>query len=127
MKGTVLRKPSAKAAPYWGMLQGLSKPLKLELVVLLSESMEEREVAPTPPPPPLSEEERKAGLMRLAGCWADDPEDAARMEAAIKECRENDVLREVKHGLTAMEKYILDTNTWIEHFHQRSGVTQHIM
>ncbi|MBQ7571875.1 MAG: hypothetical protein IJT19_06505 [Bacteroidaceae bacterium] len=26
-----------------------------------------------------------------------------------------------------MEKYILDTNTWIEHFHQRSGVTQHIM
>ncbi|MBQ6347838.1 MAG: hypothetical protein IJI71_09825 [Clostridia bacterium] len=43
----------------------------------------------------MSEEERKAGLMRLAGCWADDPEDAARMEAAIKECRENDVLREV--------------------------------
>lgn len=84
-----------KAAPYWGMLRGLSKPLKLELVVLLSESMEEREAAPTPPPPPLSEEERKEGLMRLAGCWADDPEDAARMEAAIKECRENDVLREV--------------------------------
>ncbi len=26
-----------------------------------------------------------------------------------------------------MEKYILDTNTWIEHFHQRSGVTEHIM
>lgn len=26
-----------------------------------------------------------------------------------------------------MEKYILDTNTWIEHFHQRSGVTQRIM
>lgn len=25
-----------------------------------------------------------------------------------------------------MEKYILDTNTWIEHFHQRSDVTQHI-
>ena len=77
------------------MLRGLSKPLKLELVVLLSESMEEREVAETLPPPPLSEEERKAGLMSLAGCWADDPEDAARMEAAIKECRENDVLREV--------------------------------
>ena len=29
--------------------------------------------------------------------------------------------------MTAMEKYILDTNTWIEHFHQRSGVTQRIM
>ena len=26
-----------------------------------------------------------------------------------------------------MEKYILDTNTWIEHFHQRNGVTEHIM
>ena len=26
-----------------------------------------------------------------------------------------------------MEKYILDTNTWIEHFHQRSGVTRRIM
>ena len=57
--------------------------------------MEEREVAPTPPPPPLSKEERKRKLMALAGCWADDPEDAAYMEAAIKECRENDVLREV--------------------------------
>ena len=26
-----------------------------------------------------------------------------------------------------MEKYILDTNTWIEHFHQRNGVTEHLM
>ena len=26
-----------------------------------------------------------------------------------------------------MEKYILDTNTWIEHFHQRSGVTSHVL
>ena len=25
-----------------------------------------------------------------------------------------------------MEKYILDTNTWIEHFHQRSGVPERI-
>lgn len=25
-----------------------------------------------------------------------------------------------------MEKYILDTNTWIEHFHSRNGVTEHI-
>ena len=29
--------------------------------------------------------------------------------------------------MNAMEKYILDTNTWIEHFHQRSGVTNRIM
>jgi hypothetical protein len=93
MNGTALRKPSVKAAPYWGMLQGLSKPLKLELVVLLSESLEERETAPTTPA--LSEEEKDRLFERLAGCWADDPEDAARMEAAIKECRQNDVLREV--------------------------------
>ncbi len=57
--------------------------------------MEEREAAPTPPSPPLSEEEKDQLFEKLAGCWADDPEDAARMEAAIKECRENDVLREV--------------------------------
>ena len=26
-----------------------------------------------------------------------------------------------------MEKFILDTNMWIEHFHQRNGVTEHLM
>ena len=25
-----------------------------------------------------------------------------------------------------MERYILDTNTWIEYFHQRNGVTDHV-
>lgn len=92
-----MRTPSPKAAPYWGILQGLSKPLKLELVVLLSESIESTVVSENdmPPHPFLTEEERKAGLMSLAGCWADDPEDAARMEAAVRECRKNDVLREV--------------------------------
>ena len=25
-----------------------------------------------------------------------------------------------------MERYILDTNTWIEHFHQCNGVTAHV-
>ena len=89
MTGTVLRKPSAKAIPYWGLLQGLSKSLKLELVVLLSESMEEREVEETLPSPPLSEEEKDQLFEKLAGCWAGDSEDAARMKAAIKECREN--------------------------------------
>lgn len=85
------------AAPYWGILQGLSKPLKLELVVLLSESVKSAVVSETDIPSHsfLTEDERKAGLMSLAGCWADDPEDAARMEAAVRECRENDVLREV--------------------------------
>ena len=35
------------------------------------------------------------GLMSLAGCWADDPEDAARMEAAIKDGRKNVFMREI--------------------------------
>ena len=98
MATNVLRKPSASIAPYWGMLRGLSNPLKLELVVLLSESMEVPEEALESQEierPTLSKEERKRKLMALAGCWADDPEDAARMEAAVKSCRENDVLREV--------------------------------
>ena len=66
-------------------------------MVLLSESIESTVVSENdmPPHPFLTEEERKAGLMSLAGCWADDPEDAARMEAAVRECRKNDVLREV--------------------------------
>ena len=88
-----MRKPSAASVPYWGMLRRLSKPVKIELMALLSNSLafDDEEDAE----PELTEEERKAGLMALAGCWANDPEDAARMEAAIKECRENDVLREV--------------------------------
>lgn len=78
------------------MMRGQSDEVKLEVATYLLASVTNKNaVAETPPPPPLSEDERKAGLMKLAGCWADDPEDAARMEAAIKECRENDVLREV--------------------------------
>ena len=93
MTGTLLRTPSPASAPYWGMLQNLNKTVKIELVALLSNSIayddvEEKKAT-------LTEKERKAGIMSLAGCWADDPEDAARMEAAIKECREHDVLREV--------------------------------
>ena len=96
MTANVLRKPSVSAAPYWGMLRGLSNPVKLELVVLLSESMEDwGKVATTDTPTPLTEEEKDRLFDSLCGCWADDPEDAARMEAAIKECRDNDVLREV--------------------------------
>jgi hypothetical protein len=45
--------------------------------------------------PRLSKEERKRGLMSLAGCWKDNPEDAARMESAIKEGRKNEFMREI--------------------------------
>lgn len=96
MTATILRKPSSASAMYMDMLEGASDEVKLEIATYLLASVTNKKlVAETPPPPPLSEEERKAGLMSLAGCWADDPEDAARMETAIKECRENDVLREV--------------------------------
>lgn len=93
MAGTLLRTPSPASAPYWGMLQNLNKTVKIELVALLSNSLayDEDEEKNTP----LTEKERKAGIMSLAGCWDDDPEDAARMEATIKECREHDVLRDV--------------------------------
>ena len=47
----------------------MSKPVKIELVALLSESVAfEDEVTEEPE---LTEEERKEGLMSLAGCWAD--------------------------------------------------------
>lgn len=72
------------------MLKGLSKPVKIELVALLSDSVAFEDEAVEEPE--LTEEERKEGLMSHAGCWADDPEDAARMEAAIKECRENEIV-----------------------------------
>ena len=93
MNGIELRKPSALSAPYWSMLRGLSRPVRLELIALLSNSLasEEDEAEELV----LTEDERKAGLMSLAGCWSDDPKDAARMEAATKECREHDTLRDV--------------------------------
>ena len=81
------------SAPYWGMLKGLSKPVKIELVALLSESVAFEDEATEEPE--LTEEEKDRLFESLAGCWADDPEDAARMEAAVRECRKNDVLREV--------------------------------
>ena len=46
-----------------------------------------------------AEQERKAEAERqfrsLRGCWANDLEDADRMETVIREAREQDVLREV--------------------------------
>ena len=93
MDGIELRKPSATSAPYWSMLRGLSRPVRLELIALLSNSLasEDDEIKEQE----LTEDERKAGLMALAGCWSNDPEDAAHMEAATKECREHDALRDV--------------------------------
>ena len=78
------------------MMRGQSDEVKIEVATYLLASVTNKHVVPeTPPPPPLSEEEKDRLFEKLAGCWADDPEDAARMEAAVKSCREHDVLREV--------------------------------
>ena len=45
--------------------------------------------------PELTEEERMQDLLSLAGCWADDPEDAAHMEDAIKDGRKNEYMLDV--------------------------------
>ena len=96
MPTNVLKKPSPTSAMFVNMMRGQSDEVKLEVATYLLASVTKiTTIAETPPPPQLTEEERKAGLMSLAGCWADDPEDAARMEAAIKECRKNDTLSEV--------------------------------
>ncbi len=97
MTGTLLRTPSPASAPYVNMLRTESDAVKLEVATFLLALVTEKNHKETSEPAPhkLSKAERKRKLMALSGCWTDDPEDAARMEAAIKECREHDVLREV--------------------------------
>ena len=80
-------------APYSSLLQGMSREEKKVVIMFLTESLadgkEETQQFK------LSEEERKRDLLSLAGSWADDPEDAARMEAAIKDGRKNVFIREI--------------------------------
>ena len=92
MNGMSLTSPSPISLRYWDMLKSLSDTVKMELVAMLSTSVVNKEVAEEPE---LTEEERKHELLSLAGCWADDPEDAARMEAAIKNGRKNEFMREI--------------------------------
>lgn len=42
-----------------------------------------------------AEAEAERQFRSLRGCWTDDPEDAERMETAIREAREQDVVREI--------------------------------
>ena len=42
-----------------------------------------------------AEAEAEQQFRSLRGCWADDPEDAALMEAAILEARASDIPREI--------------------------------
>ena len=64
----------------------------MELVALLSTSIvNKEEVAGSE----MTDEEKDREFWSLCGCWADDPEDAARMEAAIKDGRNNVFMREI--------------------------------
>ena len=80
-------------APYLGLLQGMSREDKRIVIMFLTESLGDTNEKPNESA--LSKEERKRGLMSLAGCWKDDPEDAARMENVIKEGRKNEFMREI--------------------------------
>ena len=80
-------------APYVGLIRGMSREDKKIVIMFLTESLDETrdEIEK----PRLSKEERKRGLMSLAGCWKDNPEDAAKMESAIKEGRKNEFMRDI--------------------------------
>lgn len=71
----------------------MSREDKKIVIMFLTESLDETrdEIEK----PRLSKEERKRGLMSLAGCWKDNPEDAAKMESAIKEGRKNEFMRDI--------------------------------
>ena len=43
----------------------------------------------------MAEAEAEQQFRSLRGCWSDDPEDAALMEAAILEARASDIPREI--------------------------------
>ena len=91
MNGTVLSPHSPISIRYWGMLKDLSDNVKMELVALLSTSIVNKEEFVEPE---LTEEEKEKEFWSLCGCWKDDP-DAAIMEAAIKDGRKNEFMREI--------------------------------
>ena len=92
MNGTVLTPRSPISLQYWDMLKNLSDTVKMELVALLSTSVVSKEEVNELE---MTEEEKEKDFWSLCGCWADDPEDAARMEAAIKDGRKNEYMLDV--------------------------------
>ena len=92
MTGTVLTPRSPISLQYWNMLKGLSSTVKMELAAMLTSSLAfNEEFAESE----MTEEEKDREFWSLCGCWADDPEYAARMEAAIKDGRNNVFMREI--------------------------------
>ena len=93
MTGLAKRISETPIAPYLSLIQGMSSEEKKMLIVYLTESLTEANSVTKEPR--LSKEERKRGLMSLAGCWKDDPEDASKMEAAIKDGRKNEYMLDI--------------------------------
>ncbi len=93
MTATAKKLQKTPMAPYFSLLEGMTPEEKKIVIMFLTESLDKAKE--TVKEPRLSKEERKRGLMSLAGCWKDDPEDAARMEAAIKEARKDEYMREI--------------------------------
>ena len=92
MNGTAYTPHSPISLKYWDMLKGLSDNVKMELAAMLTTSLAaKKDFVETE----LTEEEKEREFGSLCGCWADDPEDAARMEAAIKEGRKNEYMLDV--------------------------------
>lgn len=91
MNGMTLNTPSPVSLRYWGILKDLSDNVKLELVAMLSNAVVYKEKAEEPE---LTEEEKEKEFWSLCGCWKDDP-DGAIMEAAIKDGRKNEFMREI--------------------------------
>ena len=73
------------------MLKDLSDNVKMELVALLSTSIVNKEEFVESE---MTEEEKEKEFWSLCGCWKDDP-DADIMEAAIKDGRKNEFMREI--------------------------------
>ena len=92
MNGRTVTSPSTVSNIYWNTLKDLSATDKMQLVVLLTNSVLHPD---TQPKAELTEEEKDRDFKSLCGCWADDPEDTARMEAAIKDGRKNEFMREI--------------------------------
>ncbi len=91
MNGTVLTPRSPISIQYWDMLKGLSNPVKMELVALLSASIVNKDAVSERE---MTEEEKDRDFRNLCGCWKDNP-DADSMEAAIKDGRKNEFMREI--------------------------------
>lgn len=92
MEGRVFTPQSPVSMRYWDMLKDLSRPVKLELAAMLTASLAYKVDMASGE---MTKEEKDREFRSLCGCWKDDPEDAARMEAAIKEGRKNEYMREI--------------------------------